>query len=347
MKTGVTMAVVARAAGVHQTTVSLALRGDSRIPAPTRARIVTEAERLGYRPNPLVSALHATRNRRKPGRYATIGIVTTDSEDVGGPRTLRYSRDLFDGARVRADELGYGIEQFWLADPKLTKARFHQMTRTRDIHGLIISPFFRPQETLDLEWDRFSVVAYGYSMASPAVHRVVPDLYHSAVDLFQRCRRAGFRRVGLALEVKADQEADHLCLAALLTDQYLNPYENPVPPLFLERWREAGFLEWFDRTRPEVVVGSVNHIHLAKPWLEGRGLVIGRDVQLLAFGAHPNDIYRELAGVWLDRGHLGARMIDFLVAMMHRNEKGIPHRAQHVFIQTAWHDAPSFVPRVP
>lgn len=57
----ITMADVARAAGVHQTTVSLALRSHPRIPENTRKRIQQVAEEMGYRPNPLVSALIAQR----------------------------------------------------------------------------------------------------------------------------------------------------------------------------------------------------------------------------------------------------------------------------------------------
>jgi len=43
---------VARAAGVHQTTVSLALRNHASIPAATRERIKAAAAELGYKQIP-------------------------------------------------------------------------------------------------------------------------------------------------------------------------------------------------------------------------------------------------------------------------------------------------------
>ena len=52
-----TLEDVALKAGVHRTTVSLALREHPRIPAATRMRIKAIAAKLGYRINPLVSAL--------------------------------------------------------------------------------------------------------------------------------------------------------------------------------------------------------------------------------------------------------------------------------------------------
>ncbi|RRJ98846.1 LacI family DNA-binding transcriptional regulator [Opitutaceae bacterium TAV3] len=64
----VNMEAVARAAGVHRTTVSMALRGHPKLPEATRARIRELAERMGYRPNPLVQALMSTRAARGRGK---------------------------------------------------------------------------------------------------------------------------------------------------------------------------------------------------------------------------------------------------------------------------------------
>ena len=52
-----TMADIARKAGVHVTTVSLALRNHPRLPASTRERIQALAKELGYVPDPFLRAL--------------------------------------------------------------------------------------------------------------------------------------------------------------------------------------------------------------------------------------------------------------------------------------------------
>ncbi len=57
MEPKATLDDVARSAGVHRTTVSLALRNHPRIPQATRDRVKQIANDLGYRINPLVSAL--------------------------------------------------------------------------------------------------------------------------------------------------------------------------------------------------------------------------------------------------------------------------------------------------
>lgn len=67
---------VAEAAGVHRTTVSLALRDSPRLPAARREEIKHVAEHLGYRPNPMVSALMASRvSRREPKHQATLAFI--------------------------------------------------------------------------------------------------------------------------------------------------------------------------------------------------------------------------------------------------------------------------------
>jgi LacI family transcriptional regulator len=57
----VTLADVARAAGVHRTTVALALRNHPGLPGETLARLKTIARKMGYRPDPTLAALNAYR----------------------------------------------------------------------------------------------------------------------------------------------------------------------------------------------------------------------------------------------------------------------------------------------
>src|SRR5687767_11091869 len=57
----VTLADVARVAGVHRTTVALALRNHPGLPGDTLKRLKTLARKMGYRPDPTLAALNAYR----------------------------------------------------------------------------------------------------------------------------------------------------------------------------------------------------------------------------------------------------------------------------------------------
>ena len=73
----VTQLDIARVAGVHNTTVSLALRNSAEIPSETRERIRAIAEQMGYQPDPALRALVAYRRTTAVSRRTeTIAYIT-------------------------------------------------------------------------------------------------------------------------------------------------------------------------------------------------------------------------------------------------------------------------------
>lgn len=341
----ITMQEVAARAGVHQTTVSLALRNHPRIPAATRERIQTLAHELGYRPNPMVSALIATRHRRNAARQAVIAYVTADPATTHGKQSGTYM-DFFTGARERAEELGYGLEHFWLGDPKLTRARFNQITATRNIHGLLLGPLTVQSRTLDVDWERFSVVAYGYGIAEPHVHRVYPDFYHAMLEAMRRCRAAGYTRIGTVLEIKTDVKADHLWLAAYLAEQHLHEHDIHIPPLLLQRWDAKAFAAWHRRHRPQVIIGldaMHNRIRELQQGLARQPAKPPKPV-LLNVTEKRLEITPGVTGVFVDRRRVGKACIDQIVGMINRNEKGVPKKALHLLVENGWVEGADFAP---
>lgn len=333
MSQPVTMRMVAEAAGVHQTTVSLALRGQSRIPQATRERIRRVARELGYRVNPLVAALSASRRRRGSGRRATLGYVSADPAPPAGERVDIPYPDLFAGVRARAEELGYGVDHLWLGDPRLTPARFLRIAETRGIHGLVVAPLARKTRTLPVEWGRFAAVAYGYSLQEPDLHRVTPDFYHGMAELLARAAAAGRRRVGLVLDENTDRKADHFWLAAYLAAQHLGPAEGRVAPLRLARWDAAEYARWLRREKPDAIVAldtMLKRIDAAGRRSGGASAGLPR----FSLNAAANDAR---PGNRIDREALGAACVDLVVGMLHRNERGVPARAHNVLVKTIWH----------
>ena len=111
--THVTLTQVAEASGVSLATASYSLRNDRRIPRVTAARVQTAAKRLGYRPNPRVSALMAHIRQAQP---VTVGERIAFLWIDASPGERPYQR-IFDGAKDRAIQLGYSLEEFWCSTP--------------------------------------------------------------------------------------------------------------------------------------------------------------------------------------------------------------------------------------
>ena len=87
----ITMQQVADAVGLTRAAVSLALRKHSSIPARTQTRVAEAAQRLGYRPNPLVSALMSYHLRiKQTSPRVTLGFLT--SHPAHDPWRGRFSR---------------------------------------------------------------------------------------------------------------------------------------------------------------------------------------------------------------------------------------------------------------
>src|SRR5258708_7591708 len=105
---------VAREVGVSHVTISLALRGDSRISKSRRSEIVRAAEKLGYRPDPMLSSLAAYRQTKHniPIR-STIAWINQWAD----PKALRRWHEFeayWHGARAAAEQLGYRLHGFML-----------------------------------------------------------------------------------------------------------------------------------------------------------------------------------------------------------------------------------------
>src|SRR5882757_5503577 len=102
----VTLREIVKAAGVSVMSVSLALRDHGRISKAVRARIKRHAEKLGYRPDPALSALMAYRHERQTVRdYSTLAFVTNFPTAAGWKDEV-FTRRYYEGALSRSAKLG-------------------------------------------------------------------------------------------------------------------------------------------------------------------------------------------------------------------------------------------------
>ncbi|HEX6454066.1 MAG TPA: LacI family DNA-binding transcriptional regulator [Trebonia sp.] len=120
-----TIADVARLAGVSQGTASKALNGRGSISPDTVRRVREAAEKLGYQANTLARGLVA-------GRTWTVGLITTDSFG-------RFSIPVMQGAE---DALGPGSMAVFLCDGRGDRIREQHYLRSlleRRVDGIIVT----------------------------------------------------------------------------------------------------------------------------------------------------------------------------------------------------------------
>lgn len=338
--THASQSVVAKAAGVSQTAVSLALRNHPSIPEKTRERIKAIAGQLGYRPNPYIAALmKQVRRRRRVVERPTIGYLTSHPEKDAWRDRGMFRRN-YAGACRRAAELGYKIEEVWLKEPGMTGDRVSKILWTRSIDGVIVAPLPQGSGHVHLQWERFAAATINYSVTRPRLHRAAYHQMQSMALAVRRLMRMGYGRIGLAMPAEADARADHAWLASFLFHQERCAARDKWGVLVAETWHEAVFRDWYNQWRPDVVISSELAV---MQWLGRLGLRIPSDVAFLYLEWGEDE--SETAGIRQNARMVGAAAVDLVVEQLEHNERGLPGSPKVVLVAGEWVDGPTVVDR--
>jgi len=332
----VTVRDLAKLAGVHFTTVSMALRNHPRIPAPTRNRIKKLAKKMGYRPDAMLNALSIYRQgTKKPCFQATIAWINAHPARETLYHTALY-REYFRGARERAEELGYKLEEFWLGEPGLTQQRLGVILNSRGIQGALVAPLdsHSDMKTMDVvPWRKLSAVSLSFSLRHPQIHTVTASQYRGMRSSLHELRKLGYRRIGFLMDSDLDLRGDHNWQAAFWVDYHSQPREWRVEPF----WSPSGqvpkkpFRKWLETQRPDVITPCGAYV---ADIVRDLGLKVPRDIGL----AHHNvdsDI-KAFSGMDQCGSRIGASALEYLVDMLNRQECGVPESPKQILIEGHW-----------
>lgn len=325
--------MVAEAAGVHLSTVSLALRNDPRLPATTRERIRGVAQRLGYAPNPLVSLLMARVRRRDGGYRGTLGYVHTVPQ--GTPRLEgRVHRNFVAGARARALNLGYTLDEFFLEAGPGGAKRLARVLDTRGIGGLVIEHVpgpLCPGRVLPFDTGAFATASLGVPLAEPALHYVANDQFMRAVVAAREVLALGYRRPGLVVVNAFDSAMAHRCSAGFWAVQEYVAGVARVPICRVGDDGGAAVAAWLRRHGPDVVLATSARV---PEWLAAAGIRVPGDVGVAHLDWLPE--HKRLAGVYGNSERTGAAAVDLVVSQLHRGEAGPPAQAMNTLVAGKW-----------
>ncbi len=330
---------VAAQVGLSTYTVSLALRGDRRVPAATQERVKAAAELLGYRANPLVSANmeRVRRSRWMTGTGATIGLIFESRE---GGQLWRTDADLISGVRRKAAELGFGCDEFDVGEARYwSESTLARALVARGISGVVIAPFRQGgRSRLAINYEKLAVVACGYSVTDPLnLTRVSPDHYNNCGDALAELHAAGYRRVGLVLPATMQRRSNYLWHARYLQFVLARAGEMAVLPLLetsVDRGYELGvFRAWYVANRPDVILTVDEEVErlfaLAK--MEVPGEVAWA---VLDWGAHY--FGGSVAGIDQCMITLGEAAAELVARKLWANQYGLPRLPQTTELRGVW-----------
>lgn len=327
---------LARQLGLSAATVSLALRESPRVVPATRRRVWQAARRAGYRPNPLVRSVMAALRRSAHDGYqgALIALNYTEAEK---PVVPLYHREILAGARRRAGELGYSLEQCWVGPRQLSLVRLGAILRARNAQGVVVLPFATARDFSALDWASLSAVMMDFCLTAPVLHAVLPDHHVSIYRALERLAAMGYRRPGLALAGDRDERLLYRWSAGFGSFARAQGTEAPVPVLWRRVMAREDFVGWFREHRPDVVLGHLQAEFTR--WLGECGVAVPRDAGFLQLNW--TERTGPCAGLDQQPAMLGAAAVESVVAQLQRNEQGVPATPKMIMLGARWVDGPT------
>jgi len=328
---GITLNTIAEKAGVHKSTVSLALRNNPRIPEETCRRIQLLAEELGYRVNPYVKATMSHMRAGKPPSFqGSLGLIHTNPKAHRQFTTKAYVR----GARARASELGFKLAEFDLISETYSPAQLRRMLIARNIHPLIVYHHPTagiPGHQIPMDLHDFSVVTIGSRLEDPAYNFVGPDAFYASTLAVTQALKMGYRKIGLAMSGYVDFENEYRYSGGYYSALETYGIKSKVPVCFIESDDYHEVKPWMQKYQPDILLGindevpqiaidlghsipeTIGWIHLE--WSSGRNDWTGID------GLHEV---------------IGRAAVEIVVSHFNRNERGPPKHPRSALVTGQW-----------
>jgi len=333
----VTMQDIADAVSVSRMTVSRALRNDPRISQARREEIHATAARLGYRANPLVSALMAQLRGADPPEGSTLIAVVNGGGcrladlSENHPEYLHTRHRYFLGAVERCRQLGYRAEEFIIENPE-QDASLPRVLRARGIRSILFLPFPGRVNLSGWALDSFAMAVVGYSIEEPDLHMALSDQFHNAENAMGMLRVRGFRRIGLVLDRTPNLRLSDQWRGAYAVQQDRLPAAERVPLLVLSADAPAGKVQqlkqWLRDQRPDTVMHISEHL----PSILRK---CGSDAPP-AFTLDRAKQNTSIPGIDQRQEQVAANAVDLIIGQLHRNEYGPPAVSKTMLTAGNW-----------
>jgi DNA-binding LacI/PurR family transcriptional regulator len=321
---------IARALGMSHVAVSLALRGSSRVSAARREEVKAMAEKLGYRPDPMLASLVAYRQGKRPSTISScLGWINQwdPSEEL---RAFKEFDRYWQGACEAAEKLGYRLEEFRWPMGKSGK-RLQAILQTREVRGLLIPPHRNGLDLPDFDWSQFSVVRFGSSVSWLRAHLVTSDQSHCSRLAYAKSWELGYRRIGYLSEATFEKNTHgHFC------EGYLNARQSTprgqVETLILSsevRNHSKELAAWLEKEKPDAVITT----YAIRPILDAIGVRVPRDIAVATTSVLDGSFDTGVDQNSFEIGRVGGSALAGLIL---GNERGLPDYQRRILVEGRW-----------
>lgn len=328
---------IAKAAGVSVCTVSLALRQNPAISAPTRRIVQEAASRLGYERDPVIGELMSylrRTSRKKRSKIYVAWINHRNEEDYFSKNV--WIRELLEGSRQKANDLGCELVEFWMGPyaKRMSGERLGKILSTRGIRGAIIAPF----QELDHPWNilplgPFAVISVGTFLFEQRVSSIDGDDHENIRQCCLHLHELGYKRIGFVSGATHFPRGGNLAISAWLEDQHQTPATPPLAPLLMNPKDERVFADWLSKNKPDAIIAD---IYQFEDWIRRAGFRVPADIgfasPIIFSGMHkpsPSGIHQNLAAI-------GGAAVEQVLSLIQQHQYGLLDPPRRILIEGYW-----------
>jgi len=337
-----TQADIARQLGLSAMTVSMALRNHPRISAATCRKVQEQAEKLGYRADPLLSHWGGMRwKRSRTGFRGVLAYISTrfPEPDSGSP-ILREAQSL-------AWNLGYEVQPFSPSEKnppeKLGRQLYH-----RGIRGVLIERVDSQPFRDTFPWDRFASVECNYGYSDFPCHRVSMERYNEVITAWKKAVETGHRRIGLVLlREQKSIDLDTRVGAMDYCQQHLFPDLPRLPLTLAPGWfsQEAAAKElrtMIQRERPDaLILFNGFYVYICQE-LDPTILKRTSLINLMVLNSQDGE-----TGLLEDQKTVAQTSVHLLDSLLRTGQIGRPKSRQVILMTKPWVEGKTLIDRTP
>lgn len=299
-------------------TVSRALRLDPCVRPETAQRVQDAAREAGYHPDPVVSEGFA-RARRQVFYRETIAWCSDRPHDQ-----MPWLAPFFQSLENHGRLMGYDISYFHFGqEDEQSLRRLANVWKARGIRGIVLGPFNRAVRDLPFPWEQFVWIAVGYTLVSPALHRVGRDFHADFRRALAWLHERGCRRTGFIQDPGQTHIFKRFVVQAALAHNYQSEERLKDPILEMNLENTASFTSWSKRNRPDslIMVGAPD-----QSFLETIG-----DMTIVSLA-------EGFSGSRFETNFeiIGQSSVNFMHRLLVNRDVGIPRYEQSVMIASKW-----------
>ncbi|MEI6076968.1 MAG: substrate-binding domain-containing protein, partial [Verrucomicrobiota bacterium] len=340
----VTLKEIADRIGVSKNTVSLALRGNSRISLATKERIDATARELGYVADPILQRLAAYRRGDTSTKLRGLIAWLNHWNEPKQLRSYHEFESYWRGAGLAARRLGYRLEEFiWPASCPAQRAE--QLLRERKVLGLLIPPHKPDLDWGDFDWSQFSLIRFGMSVQQVDSNLVTADHQRAILMAVRRIHAYGYERIALIYDANHDRSMGGNLFGGFTCAMNQAALKPGIPALdfnvqqFDENCGAQVLKEWMLAHRPQAIITTAPQVPVL---LRKLGYRIPCDVAVA--GTSVQDISVE-AGIDQRSHAIGQIAAEMLIKQISLNERGEPADPCRILVESRWRDGKSLPPR--